>query len=131
MQIPQISLHLCSGRPLVASPTALDLFLPVVRQGPTPLCVANASAGSSQPRHRRHRFRSSVRLQLAIGSTSCFPPLDTVGARRLGARCVSAVAGLPNTSLNLTRYGRPRLAAPGHRSHCPSAASRVLPTRAG
>jgi hypothetical protein len=36
----------------------------------------------------------------------------------------------PNTSLEPTRYGRHRLAAPGHRGHCPSAASRHLPPRA-
>jgi hypothetical protein len=37
----------------------------------------------------------------------------------------------PNTSVNLTRYGRRRLAAPGHGEHRPSAASRHLPPRAG
>ena len=36
----------------------------------------------------------------------------------------------PNPSLEPTRYGRRRLAAPGHRDHCPSAASRHLPQRA-
>ena len=34
-----------------------------------------------------------------------------------------------NPSLEATRYGRRRLAAPGHRGNCPSAASRRLPQR--
>jgi len=38
---------------------------------------------------------------------------------------------LPNPSLNRTRYGSRRLAAPGHSAHCPCAASRRLPQRAG
>lgn len=40
------------------------------------------------------------------------------------------VGAPPNPSLNWTRYGRPRLAAPGQLWYCPYAASRVLPTRA-
>jgi len=38
---------------------------------------------------------------------------------------------LPNPSLNRTRYGSRRLAAPGHSTNCPCAASRRLPQRAG
>ena len=38
---------------------------------------------------------------------------------------------LPNTSLNLTRYGSQRLAAPGTCGIMPSAAKRRLPPRAG
>jgi hypothetical protein len=34
-------------------------------------------------------------------------------------------------AFNRTRYGRSRLAAPGPVWYCPSAASRVLPMRAG
>jgi len=34
---------------------------------------------------------------------------------------------LPNPSLNLTRYGRLRLAASGQVGYCPCAASRSLP----
>ena len=67
-------------------------------------------------------------------------------ARRLMLRCASAAAEcgillfpifwpqrtvLPNPSLNRTRYGRRRLAAPGHRGYCPCAARRRLPQRAG
>ena len=37
----------------------------------------------------------------------------------------------PNTSVNLTRYGRRRLAAPGEVTSFPYAASRRLPPRAG
>ena len=36
----------------------------------------------------------------------------------------------PNPSLELTSYGRRRLAAPGHGGNCPSAAKRHLPPRA-
>ena len=38
---------------------------------------------------------------------------------------------LPNTSVNLSRYGSRRLAAPGAGADCPSAASRRLPPRPG
>jgi len=38
---------------------------------------------------------------------------------------------LPNPSLNRTRYGSRRLAAPGHCANCPCAARRRLPQRAG
>jgi hypothetical protein len=38
---------------------------------------------------------------------------------------------LPNPSLNLSRYGMPRLAAPASRWHFAYAASRVLPPLSG
>jgi hypothetical protein len=43
--------------------------------------------------------------------------------------CSSSHALRPNPSLEPTRYGRRRLAAPGQGSHRPSAASRHLPPR--
>jgi hypothetical protein len=47
-------------------------------------------------------------------------------AHNLKARTV-----LPNPSLNLSRYGMPRLAAPASRWHFAFAASRVIPTLSG
>jgi hypothetical protein len=38
---------------------------------------------------------------------------------------------LPNPSLNLSRYGMPRLAAPAIRWHFAYAASRVIPSLSG
>jgi hypothetical protein len=43
---------------------------------------------------------------------------------------LSSPPARPNPSLELTRYGRQRLAAPGAGAHCPCAASRRLPPRA-
>lgn len=37
---------------------------------------------------------------------------------------------MPNPSLEPTRYGKRRLAAPGRSCYCPSAAKRHLPARA-
>jgi hypothetical protein len=47
------------------------------------------------------------------------------------ARHTKDKAVLPNTSLNLSRYGMPRLAATAGRWHFACAASRVMPTLAG
>jgi hypothetical protein len=47
------------------------------------------------------------------------------------AAVIGASSARPNHSLNLTRCGSRRLAAPGHGGHRPSAASRRLPQRAG
>jgi hypothetical protein len=52
-------------------------------------------------------------------------------AHKTLARHTKAKPVLPNTSLNLSRYGMPRLAATASRWHCACAASRVMPTLAG
>ena len=52
------------------------------------------------------------------------------GFRPLQQSSTIATCVRPNSSLEPTRYGRYRLAAPGPRCHCPSAAKRHLPPQA-
>jgi hypothetical protein len=82
-------------------------------------------ASRNLPARLSHRFGSRIEVESGPtvrsgGKTNCPALVGSLAVRN--AR--------PNPSLELTRYGRRRLAAPGRRWHCPSAASRPLPQRA-
>jgi len=109
-------LRAASGLPLQAAPRAATLSegLRARGSGAAPLHLGAAA-------HRRRFAGLGLRL-LAWCSRW---PLAHRPFRSLSA----AHRMRPNTSLEPTRSGRRRLAAPGHRCHRPSAASRPLPPR--
>ena len=86
--------------------------------------------------------RAEARPRANVQSVTRAPPGCPLLAPAMPARAAagqspfphchaSATLLLPNPSVNLTRYGRRRLAAPGVVSHFPSAASRRQPPLAG
>jgi hypothetical protein len=100
--------------------------------------VGSAGGGKAQRRAAGTRFR--VRATAARCCSASAAPRRS-WARRLAWRpswplasrpfrsLAAAHRMRPNNSLEPTRSGRRRLAAPGHRCHRPSAASRRLPPR--
>jgi hypothetical protein len=103
---------------------------------------------TARPRYSRFGHLGSLRLlltrrfNLALSSLSTRHSAATgelLILRRWLARwnrwlflySVPSLNAPPNYSLNLIRYGMPRLAATASRWHCASAASRVMPPLSG
>jgi len=103
--------------------------------------VALACFGSAGTRRASlgqpfNAFFAHHRVQRAVASPTRATAIQASQQARASAlpalrACRAFARAAPNPSLNLTRYGRPRLAAPGLVWYCPSAASRVPPTRSG
>jgi hypothetical protein len=103
---------------------------------------------TARPRFSRFGHLGSLRLLLTRGFNLALSSLSTRDSaatgellilRRWLARwqqelflyTVPSLSALPNYSLNLSRYGMPRLAATASRWHCACAASHVMPPLSG
>jgi hypothetical protein len=100
--------------------TPLEDFFRLV--GPAVVVVALAL--------RVTKTTAEVRQELAKVGTAAEQRRHVPFHERLNSRFAKCVPVRPNPSLEQTRSGRRRLAAPGNRGHCPSAASRRPPPRA-
>jgi hypothetical protein len=103
---------------------------------------------TARPRYSRFGYLGSLRLLPTRGFNLALSSLPTRYLAATGEllilRCwlarwqqelllytVPSLSAPPNYSLNLRRYGMPRLAATASRWHCAFAASRVMPPLSG
>ena len=132
--------YACIARQASASARSLLQSVPQVRFAQPCSAPGSQSVGRRKRRvalragAKAKRFLTTIEASGTLRSMrtpSRSLPSKAGGFSPAKALCCSRCAARPNTSVNLTRYGRRRLAAPGAGAHCPSAASRRLPPRAG